>query len=76
MNTPFLLDDFELSNWAYWYCTKIEDDPEIRKYITKSLHAYLYCEEVNDDPDVRKNIIHLFWINCYKNEVKNGHYKK
>jgi len=40
------LDPEELSEWAYWHCRDVKDDPEIRKYITKSFWAYWYCKNV------------------------------
>ena len=59
------LNKKEISKWAYNYCRKIENNPEIRKNITEPYYAYQYCL-INDDPEVRKNINDPFWSNNIK----------
>ncbi len=56
-NLPFLLDENEISRWAYYYCRKIKDDSEIREFITDPYWAYHYCRYVNDDPEIREFIV-------------------
>lgn len=55
-NKPFLLDEHEISCWAFLYCYYTEDKPEIRELITTDLESYMYCFHINDDPEIRKNI--------------------
>jgi len=48
-----LKDDgkIEWLSWlAYRYCLDIEDNPEVRKYITDSYLAYSYCKDIKDRP--------------------------
>ncbi len=70
-NLPILLNEYEVSKWAYEYCRRIKDDPEIRKYIVDSFWAYCYCRDTNDDPEVRKNITRSYFAFCYCRDVKN-----
>jgi len=35
------LDPKDLSDWAYYYCRDIKDDPEVRKYVDKGLENVL-----------------------------------
>ncbi len=42
-NLPFILNEHEISKWAYFYCFKINHDPEIKEYITTPRWAYWYC---------------------------------
>jgi len=65
-----LKDDgkIEWLSWlAYRYCLDIEDNPEVRKYITDSYLAYSYCKDIKDRPSVRKYITDsnsAYWY-CY-----------
>lgn len=61
-------NEFELSNWAYRYCKKINDDPEVRKLITASKWACCYCRYIKDMPEVRKYITEKYWLNIYTEE--------
>lgn len=45
---PFLLNEIELSRWAYEYCRDVENNPEIRKHITNSYWMYYYCKYVRN----------------------------
>ncbi len=47
----FLLNEFKISQWAYWYCRDIKDDPEIREFITNPYWAYMYCEYINKNDE-------------------------
>lgn len=51
-----LLNEYEISEWAYYYCLNIKDDPEIRKYITNSKWAFYYCIFIENDLEIAKNI--------------------
>ncbi len=62
---PILLNEYEISFWAYLYCKKINNEPEIREFITHSHMAYWYCISVKDDPEIRKNITEKVYINLY-----------
>lgn len=64
-NKQILLDEYELSLWAFEYCRDAKDDPEIRKNITESGWAFMYCVDIKDDPEVRKNITHPEWACNY-----------
>lgn len=55
-NSPFLLNEYELSRWAFTYCKTIKDDPKIRKMITEQIFCYLYCKGVKDRPEIRNKI--------------------
>ena len=70
-NSPFLLNEYELSNWAYRYCKNIKDDPKIRKIITKQIFFYLYCRYIKDRSEMRNNITdsHVAFLYCLN--VKN-----
>jgi len=63
--------EVEDSEWAYYYCHLVKDDPEVRKHITKSVWAYCYCRNVKDDPDVRKHITDSIWAYSYCRDVKD-----
>ena len=60
-----------IDDWAYYYCIDIEDDPEIRKYITDPDLAFLYCIHVKDRPEVRKYITDPMYAHRYCKEVRN-----
>ncbi len=66
-----LLNEYEISEWAYWYCKDISDNLEIREYITTSGWAYSYCKYIKDDPEVRKNITDTFWAFMYCIDINN-----
>ena len=46
------LDPKHMSEYAYIYCRKVKDKPEIRKLITDSGWAYIYCKKVKNRPKV------------------------
>ncbi len=62
---PILLNEKRISEWAYYYCRNINDDPEVRKYITDPNWAYYYCKDVEDYPEIRKYITDSFWASMY-----------
>lgn len=68
---PFLLDEKEISIWAFWYCKNINNDPEIKKYIIDSEYSFEYCYRVKDDPEIRKGITEEFWVFQYCYNIKN-----
>ena len=37
---------------ALKYCLEIEDDPEVRKYITTSSEAFIYCRMIKNRPEI------------------------
>lgn len=45
---PFLLNEYEISMWAFRYCLVIQDDPKIRQLITNQYYCYLYCLQIED----------------------------
>ncbi len=61
----FILDEYRISEWGYRYCHFINDDPEIREFITNSDWVYWYCKDVKDDSEVRKFIVDSYWAFCY-----------
>lgn len=38
-----------LSFWSYYYCSRTEDDPKVRNYISTPGDAHLYCLFVRSD---------------------------
>lgn len=62
MSIPFLLDEIELSNWAYNYCKNIKDDKEIRELITESIDSFKYCKYVCNDPEISRRIVTLSYF--------------
>ncbi len=68
----FLLDEYEISKWAYYYCRDVKDDPEIKKYITDSRWSYQYCKFINDDPEISKFITTPIWAYGYCRDVNKN----
>ncbi len=66
---PFILDGYKISYWAYRYCKKVKNDPEIAKNITESRWVYFYCFNIKDDPEIRKNITDPYWAYLYCKNV-------
>lgn len=69
-NKPLILDEWELSRWAYEYCKRVIDDPEIRQLITNQYFCYQYCFYVKDIKEIRNKItksniayFYCFYIN-------------
>lgn len=61
-NKPFLLDEYEISKWAFSKCVGIIDYNEEGKldnykdFIKHPLWAYRYYNLIDDDPEIRKMI--------------------
>lgn len=53
---PFLLDEHDISYWAYCYCKNIKDDPKIRRLITDQFYCYLYCRNIDNKSELSKKI--------------------
>lgn len=70
-NKPFLLNEYELSLWAFEYCYNINDDPDVRDLITDSFRAYNYCKYIKDRPEVRKNITDSCWAKKYCKHIRD-----
>ncbi len=54
INLPFLLDEDEISSWAYSYCKYVKDDPKIREFITNPSWLNEYVFNINNDPKIIK----------------------
>ena len=59
------------SEWAYYYCFKVKDKPEVYKNITDFEWACRYCLEIKDRPEVYKNITDPEWAWWYCQYVKD-----
>ena len=57
-----LLNEFEMSQWAYFQCLHGNDTPEIRKLITVSVWAAEYYFIINKNLEIKKRISHYDWI--------------
>ncbi len=53
---PFILNEFRISSWAFWYCKDINNDPEIKELITDPYWAFWYCKEINENDKRLVNI--------------------
>lgn len=62
--------NYSISKWAYNYCTEIEDNPGIRRYIINSQHAYHYCKNVRDCKSVMRNIDDPYYALMYYENIR------
>ena len=72
-----LLDEKEMSCWAYNQCKRGNDIQEIRKLITKSFWAFLYCLYIKDIPEMwprikNKNAFIYCQLIKKRDEIKNN----
>lgn len=75
-NIPFLLDEEDLSRWAYHYCKDVENDLEILNLITDGFFAAMYCENISkkDERLLQMAIRWVKYIMDYRNS--NGESNK
>ncbi len=66
---PTLLNEYKISLWAYSYCRDINDDLEVKEFITVSIWAYCYCMDIKDDSEIREYITDLYWAYLYCKNV-------
>ena len=64
-------EDVKDSEWAYNYCRRVKDNPEVRKNIVDSKWAYYYCYEIEDRPEIRRNITDSMWAYYYCHDVED-----
>lgn len=70
MSKPFLLNEYELSDWAFDYCYAVDDDPEIRRIITRPIDSFKYCKYIKDDPEIVKNIVCPYVARIYCEQIR------
>ena len=63
--------DVKDSQWAYYYCYKVKDIPEVYENITNSRNVYWYCRYIKDRPEVYKNITDSEWAYYYCHYIEN-----
>ena len=66
-----ILNEFEISKWAYNECLNGNDTPEIRKLITDSKLAYWYCKNIKDRKELWSKITDSEWAYWYCNDIKD-----
>ena len=65
-----LIDEEEISQWAYEQCLK-NDTKQMRRLITYSFWAYCYCRYVKDREEVWRKITESEWAYLYCKHVKD-----
>ena len=65
-----LLDERDMSLWAYSECLKGNDTPEIRNLITNHFCLYSYCVMIKDREEMWSKITHPVWAKAYCIDVK------
>ena len=65
-----LLNEEEMSQWAYKECKKGNNTPEIRKLITNSAFAYWYCIYIESTEEMRSKLTEPFWVKRYREARK------
>ena len=58
------------SKWAYLFCKNVQDDPEVRKYITNPYYAFLYLIEINYDRNLRNIVKNTKFDDWYLHKKK------
>ena len=61
-----ILDEEEMSYWAFWQCKNGNDIPEIRNLITSSHYIYLYCIFIKDDKDMIHKMNYTYYTKYFK----------
>ena len=67
-----LLNDWEMSQWAYFECIHGNDIPEIRKLITTSFWAYAYCRDIKSISEIRDRITSHYVRDLHDKYLKTG----
>ena len=62
-----LLNEYEMSEWAYNECFNGNDTPEIRKLITDSYYSYEYCRWIKDRDEL--------WLKITDKEILKAYFE-
>lgn len=69
---PILLNEWAISEWAYHYCRDVNNDSEVKNFITSETFVYYYCLRVeNDFKMARKYIESSRYIKLYIKNIYN-----
>ena len=63
-----LLNEYEMSSWAYKECAKGNDTKEIRELITNNGWIYNYCKDIEE---MWSKITDPSWAYLYCRDIKN-----
>jgi hypothetical protein len=61
----------QVDKWAFEYCHKVKDDPEIWPMIQGSRHAFLYCKYIKNRPEVRQLITESEFAAFYCEDISD-----
>ena len=56
-----ILDEYEISHWAYQECKKGNNTSEIRNLITLDCYIVYYCKDVKDREEMWSKIKESYW---------------
>jgi hypothetical protein len=66
-----LIDEEEMSCWAFCQCLNGNDTEEMKDLITNSWDAYWYCRNIKDREEMWKNITTSYWAKEYCRDMND-----